>query len=226
MRLDNPLALVHEYTRVMLLALLFKEPEQVTLLGLGGGSLLRALHKHCASTLFQVIELRESVIQVALGHFAIPSDERVVMNNRDGIEYVNEMPAHSTDILFADMYHAYSMEEFQNTTTFLEQCQQLLTADGWLVINFHQLPEFDHPYTEKMCALFAEVLCCGTNTGNYVVMCGKKPLAQPLPAYSDTLAELEQRFGVSLRNSFARMFKLSTPGARSIRSKRVNEGAF
>ena len=220
MRLDNPLALVHEYTRVMLLVLLFKEPEQITLLGLGGGSLLRTLHKHCTAAKFQVVELRESVIKVALGHFAIPSDERIVMHNRNGIDYVNELPAHSTDILFADMYHAYSMEEFQNTANFLEQCWQLLTTDGWLVINFHQLPEFDHPYTQKMCTLFAEVLCCGTNTGNYVVMCGKQPLAQPLPAYGDTLAELEQRFGAPLRNSFARMFKLSTPGANSLVGKK------
>jgi hypothetical protein len=216
MRLDNPLALVHDYTQVMLLVLLFKEPKHVTLLGLGGGSLLRVLHKHCTTTIFQVVELRESVIRIALGHFAVPSDERIVMHNRNGIHYIKAVPRDSTDILFADMYHAYSMEEFQSTTGFLEQSWRLLSADGWLVINFHQLPEFDSPYVQKMCALFAEVVCCGTNGGNYVVMCSKQSLEKPLPAYRDSLVELEQRFDVCLRTSFARLFKVSTPGTNRV----------
>lgn len=217
MRLNNPLALVHEYTRAMLLVLLFKEPQQITLLGLGGGSLLRVLHTHCTKTNFQVVELRRSVIRIALDHFCIPSDERIVMHNRNGIDYIREAKRHSSDIVFADMYQAYSMEEFQNTTRFLEQCWQLLTADGWLVINFHHLPEFDHPYMERMCALFPEVLCCRTNGGNYVVMCGKQTLAQPLPEYRDSLAELEQRFDIRLYTNFARIFKLSIPVTDSVR---------
>lgn len=220
MRVDNPLALVHEYTRAMLLVLLFKESEQITLLGLGGGSLLRVLHTYCAKTNFQVVELRRSVIRVALDHFCIPSDERIVMHNLDGIDYIRETKRHSSDIVFADMYQAYSMEEFQNTICFLEQCWQLLTGDGWLVINLHHLPEFDHPYLERMCDLFPEVLCCKTKGGNYVVMCGKQTLAQPLPEYRDSLVELEQRFDVRLFTSFARMFKLSTPVTDSVTESR------
>lgn len=217
MRMDNPFALVHDYTGVMLLVLLFKQPKHVTLLGLGGGSLLRVLHKHCTTTLFQVVELRESVIRIALRHFFIPSDERIIMHNRNGMDYVKDAPAHTSDILFADMYHAYSMDDFQSTTDFLEQSWNLLTADGWLVINFHQLPELDHPYIQRMCALFAEVICCGTKSGNYVVMCGKRSLGKPLPAHRDTLVELEERFDVCLRKSFARLFKLNTPATNKRR---------
>jgi spermidine synthase len=218
MQLENPFALVHEYTQVMLLVLMFSEPRQVTLLGLGGGSLLRILHKHCTTTLFQVIELRESVIQIACEHFFVPNDERIVIHNRNGNEYVQEAPGNCTDILFADMYHAYSMDEFQSTTDFLEQSWRLLTTDGWLVINFHQLPEFDHPYMQRMRTLFPEVVCCGTNSGNYLVMCGKQPLAKPLPAYHDHLVELEQRFDVCLRKSFARLFKFGSSPASMARA--------
>ncbi len=220
MRLDNPLALVHEYTRAMLLVLLFKEPEQITLLGLGGGSLLRVLHTYCTNASFQVVELRRSVIRVALDHFSIPIDDRIIIHNCNGIDYIDEVERNSSDIVFADMYQAYSMEEFQSTSRFLEQCWQLLTADGWLVINFHRLPEFDHPYMERMCDLFPEVLCCRTNGGNYVVICGKQTLAQPLPEYRDSLAELEQRFDIRLYTNFARIFKLSTPVTDSVKLSR------
>lgn len=218
MRLANPYELVHEYTRAMLLVLMFKKPKQVTLLGLGGGSLLRVLHKYCTTTTFEVIELRESVIRIALGHFFVPEDERIVMHNRNGIEYIQAAPADCTDILFADMYQAYAMEEFQGTSDFLEQSWRLLSADGWLVINFHQLPEYNHSYMRKMRALFPEVVCCGTNSGNYLVMCGKQPLAKPLPAYRDHLVELEQRFDVCLRKSFARLFKFGSSGASMARA--------
>jgi spermidine synthase len=211
MRLDNPLDLVHEYTRAMLLVLLFKQPEQITLLGLGGGSLLRVLHTYCTDAIFQVVELRKSVIRVARNLFYIPVDRRIVMHNRNGIDYVSEAKRHSSDIVFADMYHAYSIEEFQNTICFLEQCWQLLAADGWLVINFHQLPGSHHPYMDAMCDLFPELLCCATKCGNYVVLCGKQKLTQPLPAYRDRLAELEERFDVRLYTNFARMFKLRSP---------------
>jgi spermidine synthase len=220
MRVDNPLALVHEYTRAMLLVLLFKEPQQITLLGLGGGSLLRVLHNHCTKTNIQVVELRKSVIRVALDHFSIPIDDRIILHNCNGIDYINEVERNSSDIVFADMYQAYSMEEFQSTTRFLEQCWQLLTTDGWLVINFHQIPVFDHPYMERMCDLFPEVLCCGTNGGNSVVMCGKQTLALPLPEYRDSLAELEQRFDIRLYTNFARIFKLNTPVTDSVKLSR------
>lgn len=224
MRLDNPLALVHEYTRAMLLVLLFKEPEQITLLGLGGGSLLRVLHTYCTDATFQVVELRRSVIRVAHNLFCIPFDKRIVMHNRNGVNYVSEAKSHSSDIVFADMYQAYSMEEFQNTICFLEKCWHLLTADGWLVINFHQLPESDHPYMEVMCDLFPELLCCATKCGNYVVMCGKQKLAQPLPQYRDRLAELEQRFDIRLYANFAHIFKLRSPLIDSATRDRKQSG--
>lgn len=210
MRVNAPLALMHKYTQAMLLLLLFKEPAHVTLLGLGGGSLLRTLHHHCEQTLFDVVELRKSVIDIALAHFSVPSDKRVVFHNRNGFVYLNETKKHSTDFILADMYQAKAMEPFQATTRFLEQCWQLLTPDGWLAINFHKLPPFDHPYMKKMCRLFPEVLCCATESGNYVVMCGKQSLTQPLSEYRSKLDTLEQRFDTRLTRHFSHIMKIST----------------
>ena len=220
MRVDNPLTLVHEYTRAMLLALLFKEPEHVVLLGLGGGSLLRSLHSFCSHADFQVVELRKSVIRIAIDHFYAPNDARVNFHNSNGIDYLNDAAVHSSDMVFADMYQAYSMEGFQSTDRFLEQCWKLLTGDGWLVINFHELPDFADPYLDRMCDLFPEVLCCGTSSGNYVIMCGKQKLAQSLLEFKHGLDELERRFDVCLERSFARIFKISIPGVERARANR------
>jgi spermidine synthase len=166
------------------------------------------------------VELRKSVIHIAIDHFFAPNDARVNFHNRNGIDYLNDASVHSADMVFADMYQAYSMEGFQSTDRFLEQCWKLLTADGWLVINFHELPDFGDPYLDRMCDLFPEVLCCGTSSGNYVVMCGKQKLSQSLPEFKHGLDELERRFDVCLERSFARIFKISTPGAERARANR------
>lgn len=208
--LEKPLALVHEYLRAMLLTLAFTEPRHVTLLGLGGGSLVRTLHAHCPQTDIDVVELRKSVIQIARDHFSLPDDPRVRIHHRNGFVYLNEARKHSTDIILSDMYQAKAMEPFQATTRFLEQCWQLLTQDGWLAINFHQLPAFNHPYMLKLCRLFPEVLCCGTSSGNVVVLCGKQSLKRPLVDFRDKVISLEQRFDTRFTPYFDKLLKIST----------------
>ena len=210
LHLEKPLALVHEYLRAMVLTLAFKEPRHVTLLGLGGGSLLLTLHAHCPLADLDVVELRKSVIQVAKDHFSLPDDERVRIHNRNGFVYLNEARKHATDIIFADMYQAKAMEPFQATTRFLEQCWQLLTHDGWLAINFHELPAFNHPYMLKLCRLFPEVLCCGTRSGNVAVLCGKQSLRRPLADFRNEVITLEQRFDTGFTPYFDKILKIST----------------
>ena len=110
------------------------------------------------------------------------------------------------------------MEEFQSTTRFLEQCWQLLTTDGWLVINFHQLPEFDHTYMERMCRPVSRSTMLSQQIAGIMWLCVEsKTLAQSLSEYRDSLAELEQRFDIRLYTNFARIFKLSTPVTDSVR---------
>src|SRR5690554_5818012 len=75
--LEKPYALVHEYTRIMMLVLGFCEPRHITLLGLGGGSLLRSLHHYLSHCNFTVIELRKKVYEIAKEYFDIPDDKRV-----------------------------------------------------------------------------------------------------------------------------------------------------
>lgn len=210
MHLENPLELVHGYLRAMVLVLAFKQPRHVTLLGLGGGGLLRALHARCLETQIKVVELRKSVISVATEHFGLPVDDRVVIRNRNGFIHLNEARKHSSDIIFADMYQANAMEPFQATTRFLEQCWHLLTNDGWLAINFHKLPALNHPYMLKLCRLFPEVYCCGTDSGNFVVLCGKRILKQPLAEYRKEVIILEQRFDTCLSRYFDQIIRIGS----------------
>lgn len=222
MHLKRPLTLVHDYLKAMILTLAFKDAHHTTLLGLGGGSLVRALHARCPQLDIEVVELRRSVINIAKEYFYLPDDHRVQIHNRNGISYFNETRKHSTDIIFADMYQANDMEPFQATGRFLEQCWQLLGIDGWLAINFHKLPSFNHPYMLKMCRLFPEVFCCGTDSGNVVVLCGKQILQRPLADYRDNVTALEHQFDNGLSRYFDQIIRISTDKAGRLATENIS----
>src|SRR5690554_6773934 len=62
MQISHPHQLVHKYTRFMALALAYTDPAKITFFGLGGGSLLRALHYALPDCSFHAVELRQAVV--------------------------------------------------------------------------------------------------------------------------------------------------------------------
>lgn len=174
--LERPYALVHKYTRIMLLALGFIEPHHITLLGLGGGSLLRSLHYYLSHCNFQVVELRSKVYEIARDYFDIPDDERVWIAIEDAELHVRASADACTDIIFADMFDAYCMSPLQEQKQFLQECWRILSSEGWLVINYHRLPETHSPFFECLGDYFDTLLMCSADYGNHVLFASKSPV--------------------------------------------------
>jgi len=171
--LEKPYALVHEYTRIMMLALGFIKPTHITLLGLGGGSLLRSLH-HCLSDCeFHVVELRPKVYEVAKYYFDIPDDERVQISIEDAALHIKASKDASTDIIFADMYDAYHMSPIQGQQLFIKNCWRTLSEKGWLVINYHRLPDVSTPLFKCLLAHFRTIMLCTGEYGNHIILACK-----------------------------------------------------
>ncbi len=169
----RPYALVHEYTRIMMLVIGLIEPRHVTLLGLGGGSLLRSLH-HCLSHCrFHVIELRPKVHDIAKRYFDIPDDERVRVTIGDASDALATLQKAGTDIIFADIYDAYQMHSLQQQRRFVEECWRGLGADGWLVINYHRLPDFDSAFFAQLNRRFGRMMVCSGKFSNHILFAGK-----------------------------------------------------
>jgi len=203
MLIDSPHLLSHEYTKVMMLIVALIKPEHVTLLGLGGGSLLRSMHWLLPDTAFQVVELRPAVIDVASEFFAIPQSQRVAVLQDDAKDFLRQAKPKSTDLILADMYHSSGMNILQQQKRFVTSCERLLTQAGWLVINFHRMPDFKSPFFRWLCERFADVRMCSTSTGNTILFAGKK--ASEL---SDAqLAENLQQLGEQLEEPFVHYFK-------------------
>lgn len=133
--LANPVRLEHVYTQAMMLALLLGDrPRRVLLLGLGGGSLARALRAADRGLRIVGVERRAAVIEVARSHFQLPDDRRFdvvcaeagAFLRQDGGEY---------DLILADLYLAEGMDPQQMAADFLGLCRERLSATGMLVVN-------------------------------------------------------------------------------------------
>jgi spermidine synthase len=176
--LDDPARLIHEYTQAMLLPLLAIEPAHVTLLGLGGGSLVHALLQALPAAQLDIVELRQAVIDVAYTHFLLPRNERVRVHCADARQYVGNGEEASTDLLLCDLYAVSEANTIQLDKAFCRRCKLLLNPDGWLVANYHQLPNIEHPAIRTLCSHFASVFLCMVSSGNWVLLASDAPLAQ------------------------------------------------
>jgi hypothetical protein len=171
--MSKPWYLDHEYTQVMLLALVFVDARSVTLMGLGGGGLVHCLHHFYPRLKIQVVELRQAVIDLAYEWFELPQDAQVQVSQGDARQYVAQLAPASTDIIFSDLYDAMGMSQLQVNRAYLDACYRALSDEGWLVLNFHALPDEDSAELVQLRELFAEIYVCNVVKGNWIMLCGK-----------------------------------------------------
>lgn len=156
MRLEDPAALVNEYTRKMMAFLLFTPlPRSVVMIGLGGGSLLKFARRHVPGARITAVEIDAAVIALR-DQFAIPpDDDRLHVVHADGAAYVRQMvrSGERADVLLVDAYDRRGIARSIASRRFLEDAGSVLARDGVFVINLAA----HEPHCEWMLGLVREV---------------------------------------------------------------------
>jgi spermidine synthase len=138
-RIDEPEALELDYIRAMSSWQLFKdEPEQVLLLGLGGGSLARYVLYHFPHCRLVAVEYRKDVVRIARSHFGLPLDKRQKVIIGDGGLYVRrrvETLRGYFSLLFVDIFDHDGMSPSLSNIAFFDAARALLKDDGILMVN-------------------------------------------------------------------------------------------
>lgn len=207
MRLTRPWDLELAYTRAMMGFLMFNDaPEEVLMIGLGGGSLAKFIRKQRPQTHITAVEIDPRVIAAARGHFELPpDDETLAVIETDGALYVRQHPG-SADVILLDGFDAGNQVEALATQTFYAACRRVLRPGGALVVN---LWGHDKDFTEYFARLTrafdGEVGWLSVqNKTNVIVFAFAEPgAAERLGAAKPQLAELSKRYGLDLRG-FAR----------------------
>ena len=207
--LKNPHIPVHEYTRIMLLVLAFINPHHVTILGLGGGCLVHALHYLLPQCALFSIELRKKVYETAVNFFLIPVQHNINITISDAEVAITRCADHSTQIIFADMYKSYGMNPFQMQKQFILQCHRVLDDSGWLVVNYHQMPELNSSFIKCLQRYFAELFVCPALSGNYILFARKYTMGT-INKHQIALFDLEKKLNIKLTHLFNRITRLRT----------------
>lgn len=207
MRVSRPWDLELAYTRAMMGCLMFNPaPQDVLMIGLGGGSHAKFLRKQCPQTHVTAVEIDPRVIAAARAHFALPpDDETLTVVEADGALYMRQHPE-SADVILLDGFDSGNQVEALATQTFYAACRRALRPGGVLVVNLWGQDKAFAEYFARLTRAFdgeTGWISVQHKTNVIVFAFGEPGAAARLERIQPQLAEMSKRLGLDLRG-FAR----------------------
>jgi spermidine synthase len=209
MRIRDPWALELEYTRAMMAFLLFQPaPRKVVLIGLGGGSLAKFIHRNLPDTRLTALEVNPEVAEAARAFFLLPPDDkRLSVQVGDGAAFVYAHPD-SQDVLLVDGYDAKRIVEDLASESFYLACQAMLRPGGVAVFNLWGSDKSFPVYFERLSAVFGDHLMRlpSERKGNIIVFAFQPPLPDlSLAVLTRQAQELSASLGLEMDDFLFRL---------------------
>ncbi|MFC4160202.1 polyamine aminopropyltransferase [Chitinimonas lacunae] len=220
MRVKDPYELVLSYSRCMFAFLLFRdEPGSMVVVGLGGGSIPKFVHRHLPQTRVVAVELLPQIVSVARSMFQLPpDDERLRVLVDDGAAYIESMPD-PVDIIMLDAFGPTGIAPPLSTERFFGICRDRLTQDGVLLVNLWGSDPRFPTYIERLSNVFDGLVLClpARQKGNVVAMAFKQPCFNPTWAKLDERATaLEKRYPLEFREFVSDLARMNLHNDRRL----------
>jgi len=139
MFIKSPDELHSKYVRAMMAWLLFKDqPENVLMIGVGGGLLSKYLLYQFPECQIKAIEFRQAIVKIARRFFALPLDPRLKIKIGDGAHFIkqqSQLKSEQHDLIIIDAFDDEGMADTMQGVNLFSACKELLTDQGLLVIN-------------------------------------------------------------------------------------------
>lgn len=130
-----PERLVVDYTRTMLAALLWRpRPARIGVVGLGGGSQVKFLHRWLADARIEAIEINPRVVALR-ERFRIPPDDARLHVVRADVRRLLPRRRGAYDLLLLDAYDPTGIPATLSTRDFYADCRDALAPGGVLAAN-------------------------------------------------------------------------------------------
>ena len=211
MDLSDPKRLVFPYVRMTLGGLLLNaNPQNVLVIGLGGGSIPVALSELFPTAIIDAVEIDEAVVRVAKQFFDFAETPRLKVHVSDARVFIKRALLRKAqyDLVILDAFTGEYIPEHLMTREFLEESRNLLGPDGVLVANtFSTSVLYDHE-SETYQSVFGDFLNFKLPiSGNRVVIAGRGGLPSDFQIKSQALnfVDLLAPYGVDPRTFPANM---------------------
>jgi spermidine synthase len=195
----QPDRIVMSYPQMMLGALYVQPaPRTVLIIGLGGGTLPRALAQILPQTRMEVVEIDPAVVRVAKRYFDFDSGDRISVAETDGRVYVKRAlrEGRRYDLIMLDAFDHEYIPEHLLTEEFLREVQSLLAPGGVLAANtFSSSRLYDHESVTYQ-AVFNEFFNLKRENRVIIAVNGALPNAAALQTNSARFDAAFRSFGV------------------------------
>lgn len=212
MNRDAPEKLICGYTRAMMGFLLVNPaPQDILMIGLGGGSLAKFCYRHLPQCRITVLEINADVIALR-EQFQIPADDaRLRIIQCDAVDYLqNQAP--QADVILLDGYDVDGLVEELNTRDFYAACQRALRPGGVLVANIWGKSKVLAPLLSALRSLFTDKVwwCRSVDSYNLIVFSLKNPAPDLTPPPLSQARTLDLQFSLQLAALCQRLSSLHT----------------
>ncbi len=223
--LSNPHRHVHEYTTLAYAGFLYKpEPENLLLLGLGGGVMPRDMRHYFPDLRMDLVELDPAIPPLARRFFNFRTDDRMDVHIQDGRIFIREEVAKEEtkkhDMIILDAFRGDYIPFHLMTREFLEEVRKLLADDGVVVANVIYTNRLAHAEMKTFQAVFERCqVYQGKHSTNAMLVAPDRdaPVLTPREALRRAGKLQEQHnFGFDIRNVARRLVPdaRAAPGAR------------
>lgn len=199
----HPDRIVMNYPQMMLSSLFVKpEPKSVLIIGLGGGTIPRALHEVVPQARIDVVEIDPAVVQVARRYFDLGDSSEMNVIEADGRVQVKRAlrDQKNYDLIMLDAFDHEYIPEHLLTREFLQEVKALLAPGGVLAANtFSSSRLYDHEST-TYASVFPEFFNLKRENRVIIAANGPLPSEEQLRANSKRFERTFDAFGITTSN--------------------------
>lgn len=205
----EPRRLVFDYSKLVMGSVLLKpQPENILVIGLGGGTIIKAFQELFPDAMITAVEIDPAVVAVAREYFDYQDGDGIRTVVADGRVFVKRagLQGEKYDYILLDAFNGDYIPEHLMTREFLEEVQALLDDDGLLVANtFSSSSLYDHE-SVTYASVFGDYynLKFPDTVSNRVIFASRTPLPAPasLADQVEYWAERLEPYDVPLRKVF------------------------
>ncbi|ARP93388.1 hypothetical protein CAL15_02725 [Bordetella genomosp. 13] len=189
------------YTRMMMSTLLVQpEPSRILIIGLGGGTLPKALGEVLPAAEIDVVEIDPAVDRVARAWFGFRVSERVRVHHEDGRAFVERRVREGGryDLILIDAFDADYIPRHLTTLEFLQQVRALLSPQGVAAANTFSNSDFYDRESATYAGVFESAFNLRANNRVIIAVNGPLPDDAALARNEARWAKPLERYGVDL----------------------------
>jgi spermidine synthase len=222
MRIARPYALELEYTRDLMLPLLFhgdEWPASVLQVGLGTASVTKFLYRYRPRSRITVVEIAETVVMAAYQYFRLPEPSaRLHIEIADGHDYVART-TRKFDLIVVDGFDDKGRAGMLDSRPFYANCRARLSRRGALAVNLVTRTRSARPSLDRLRESFDDriLVMAPSEAGNIVALAaGGDEVDETWERLRKRADELRAATGLNLHSALARA-RLTARGAGGVK---------